>query len=82
MFCFGCVLLPKGKKKECLVSAVSFCPGEKKGNEKGEKRKRRGRERKTKKGTDVSTSLFAFSLPLSSHLMYVRKQHDDILGNP
>ena len=34
------------------------------------KRKRKSRERKTKKGPDVSTSLFAFSPLLSSQLMF------------
>ena len=35
------------------------------------KGKRKSRERKTKKGPDVSTSLFAFNLLLSSQLMCV-----------
>ena len=48
----------------CLVSAVPFYSRKKKG-------KRKSRERKTKKGPDVSTSLFAFSLLLSSQLMCV-----------
>ena len=46
----------------CLVSTVPFYPREKKGNE------RVGRE-KGKNGPDVLTSLFAFSLLLSSQLM-------------
>ena len=48
----------------CLVSTVPFYSRKKKG-------KRKSRERKTKKGPDVSTSLFAFSLLLSSQLMCV-----------
>ena len=51
----------------CLVSTVPFCPRkkkEKKGNE-------RVRREKGKKGPDVLTSLFAFSLLLSSQLICV-----------
>ena len=46
----------------CVVSTVPFYPRKKKGNE------RAGRE-KGKNGPDVLTSLFAFSLLLSSQLM-------------
>ena len=49
-----------------LVSTVPFYSRKKK------RGKRKRRERKTEKGPDVSTSLFAFSLLLSSQLMCVR----------
>ena len=51
----------------CLVLTVPFYPRKKK--QKQKQKKRKSRERKRKKGPHVSTSLFAFSLLLSSQLM-------------
>ena len=70
MFGFGCVLLPKGKKRNVWFRLCPFAQEKKKEKRRKKKGKRRSRERKTKKGTDVSTSLFAFSLLLSSQLMF------------
>ena len=52
----------------CLVLTLPFYPRKKK--QKQKQKKRKSRERKRKKGPHVSTSLFAFSLLLSSQLMW------------